>query len=243
MSDNLKEGKYMDKNKNNDHRWDVFKTLATVIVSVLGLFTIGTVISININVFPEKNLTSSSSTTEDLKTSKNENSILEYNDSSNASLEVDDSSYAPPKDDFSQGVVGENCGDTIVIDEVYTLYKRTMTQLECIESNFFPYGYQSPDVTMVGYGERIVVKNYFDADDNIDCNNIYFSANFYNEKNELLEYDDYPFCAYLSTEADRIEMIFSIKEPIKSGRYSCEFIIYENAAKELDSIYITFDVI
>lgn len=45
----------MDKNKNNDHRWDVFKTLATVIVSVLGLFTIGTVISININVFPEKN--------------------------------------------------------------------------------------------------------------------------------------------------------------------------------------------
>lgn len=44
----------MDKYKNNDHRWDVFKTLATVIVSVLGLFAIGTVISININVFPEK---------------------------------------------------------------------------------------------------------------------------------------------------------------------------------------------
>lgn len=179
--------------------------------------------NVTINFVYGNSPTNSSSIIEDLKTSKIENSILEVYDS-------------------SQGVTDGDYGNAIVIDDIYTLYKCTMTQLECMESSFFPYGYQSPDVTMVGYGERIVVKNYFDVDDNIDYNNIYFSANFYNEKNELLEYDDYPFCAYLSTEADKIEMIFSIKEPIKSGRYSCEFIIYENAAKELDSIYITFDV-
>jgi hypothetical protein len=229
MSDNLKKGKYMDKNKNNDRRWDVFKTISNVIIKVLAIFVAGTIVTFAvpvtiINIFQGNNPTNSSSIIEDLKTSKIENSILEVYDS-------------------SQGVADGNYGNAIVIDEVYTLYKRTMTQLECMETSFFPYGYQSPDVTMVGYGERIVVKNYFDVDDNIDYNNIYFSANFYNEKNELLEYDDYPFGAYLSTEADKIEMIFSIKEPIKSGRYSCEFIIYENAAKELDSIYIIFDVL
>lgn len=229
MSGNLKEGKYMDKNKNNDRRRKVLKAIYKIIIGVIAAFAGGAIVTFAvqvtiINIFQGNNPTNSSSIIEDLKTSKIENSILEVYDS-------------------SQSVADGNYGNAIVIDEVYTLYKRTMTQLECIESNFFPYGYQSPDVTMVGYGERIVVKNYFDADDNIDCNNIYFSANFYNEKNELLEYDDYPFCAYLSTEADRIEMIFSIKEPIKSGRYNCEFIIYENATKELDSIYIIFDVL
>ena len=215
----------MDKNKNNVSRKKVYKEIFAIIFGVIAALA-GSAFAVNVTVnFVYGNSpTNSSSITEDLKTSKIENSILEVYDS-------------------SQGVTDGDYGNAIVIDEVYTLYKRTMTQLECIESNFFPYGYQSPDVTMVGYGERIVVKNYFDADDNIDCNNIYFSANFYNEKNELLEYDDYPFCTYLSTEADRIEMIFSIKEPIKSGRYNCEFIIYENATKELDSIYIIFDVL
>lgn len=222
----------MDKNKNNNRRWDAFKTISNVIIKVLAIFVAGTIVTFAvpvtiINIFQENNPTNSSSIIEDLKTSKIENSILEVYDS-------------------SQGVADGDYGNAIVIDEVYTLYKRTMTQLECIESNFFPYGYQSPYVTMVGYGERIVVKNYFDADDNIDYDNIYFSANFYNEKNELLDYDDYPFCTYLSTlstEADKIEMMFSINKPIKLGRYCCEFIISENVTKKLDSIYITFDVI
>ncbi len=215
----------MDNNKNNVRRKKVYKAIFTIIFGVIAaLASSAFAVNVTVNFVYGNSPTNSSSIIEDLKTSKIENSILEVYDS-------------------SQGVTDGDYCNAIVIDDIYTLYKCTMTQLEYMESSFFPYGYQSPDVTMVGYGERIVVKNYFDVDDNIDYNNIYFSANFYNEKNELLEYDDYPFSAYLSTEADKIEMIFSIKEPIKSGRYSCEFIIYENAAKELDSIYIIFDVL
>lgn len=215
----------MDKNKNNVRRKKVYKEIFAIIFGVIAALAGGAfAVNVTVNFVYGNSPTNSSSIIEDLKTSKIENSILDVYDS-------------------SQGITDGDYGNAIVIDDIYTLYKCTMTQLECMESSFFPYGYQSPDVTMVGYGERIVVKNYFDVDDNIDYNNIYFSANFYNEKNELLEYDDYPFCAYLSTEADRIEMIFSIKEPIKSGRYNCEFIIYENATKELDSIYIIFDVL
>lgn len=170
MSDNLKKGKYMDKNKNNDRRWDVFKTISNVIIKVLAIFVAGTIVTFAvpvtiINIFQGNNPTNSSSIIEDLKTSKIENSILEVYDS-------------------SQGVADGNYGNAIVIDEVYTLYKRTMTQLECMETSFFPYGYQSPDVTMVGYGERIVVKNYFDVDDNIDYNNILTFSKFYKELNK-----------------------------------------------------------
>lgn len=113
----------MDKNKNNDRRWDVFKTISNVIIKVLAIFVAGTIVTFAvpvtiINIFQGNNPTNSSSIIEDLKTSKIENSILEVYDS-------------------SQGVADGNYGNAIVIDEVYTLYKRTMTQLECMETSFF----------------------------------------------------------------------------------------------------------
>lgn len=89
----------------------------------MAIFVAGTIVTFAvpvtiINIFQGNNPTNSSSIIEDLKTSKIENSILEVYDS-------------------SQGVADGNYGNAIVIDEVYTLYKRTMTQLECMETSFF----------------------------------------------------------------------------------------------------------
>ena len=103
-----KGGKYMNKNRNNDRKLVVFKTISKVIISVLAIFAVGTIVTfvvpININIFQGTN-----STSYNIDENANQSSVID-NTSTNV---VNNSSYSLSADDEKN----------IIINEIYTLYK------------------------------------------------------------------------------------------------------------------------
>lgn len=90
-----KGGKYMNKNRNNDRKLVVFKTISKVIISVLAIFfAVGTVVTIavpiNINIFQGTN-----STSYNIDENANQSTVID-NTSTNV---VNNSSYSLSADD------------------------------------------------------------------------------------------------------------------------------------------------
>lgn len=223
-----KGGKYMNKNRNNDRKLVVFKTISKVIISVLAIFfAVGTVVTIavpiNINIFQGTN-----STSYNIDENANQSSVID-NTSTNV---VNNSSYSLSADDEKN----------IIINEIYTLYKNKVTYLDPISSTYYPYGYISSDVAMKGFCERIFINNYLDSDADIDYNDIHFATELYNSNHETIQQSDCLFSSYFFMKEEEIEIIFGIEKKLISDRYCCKLTIY-NEKTELDTIFIVFDII